>query len=287
MKEFLEKVLFQVIGTTTQVNQFQPLAGGCINTCYRIDTPEQSYFIKYHQLQYLDMFQQEFNGLTALKEHQVLTIPEPYGYGVCEQKSYLLMEYIESNSRASDYWEQLGTGLARLHQVEHQLFGWSDDNYIGRLPQINNWQEDWVEFFWKCRLQPQITLAVDHNLMPSATLREFSTLGKRLGDLLSIEKPSLLHGDLWGGNVMVGPQGQPCVMDPAVYYGHREIELAFTTLFGGFDARFYQSYQEYYPMAAGYEARFEIYNLYPLLVHLNLFGKGYLGSIQQTLRSYL
>ncbi len=286
MKEFFQGILAEVMGKSVAVTEYQIRGGGCINSCYRLRTPQGAFFIKYHQERYLDMFEKEYEGLIALKESCELTVPQPLGYGISSGKAFLLMEFLESTAPAASYWKQLGQGLAHLHRLSHDKFGWSTDNYIGRLPQKNSWTTEWVDFFVVNRLHPQIALARNNQLLPPATQTNLEKLIGNLNELLILENAALLHGDLWSGNVMVGPAGQPCIMDPATYYGHREIELAFTTLFGGFDKKFYQAYQETYPLQSGFESRFEIYNLYPLLVHLNLFGSGYLGDIQRTLKRY-
>jgi len=183
----------------------------------------------------------------------------------------------------SDYWTDFGHKLAGLHRCSKENFGLDHDNYIGSLPQSNGSSSTWVEFFINQRLRVQLTLAKNGNNIPSQLLQSFDKLIQKIPDWLPEEKPALLHGDLWSGNVMVGSDGKVCLIDPAVYYGHREIELAFTTLFGGFDQSFYHAYNEEFPLAQGYEDRFDIYNLYPLLVHVNLFGSSYLSGIQTIL----
>lgn len=283
VRPFFEAALKQVLGTTPKVRQVSAVGGGCINSCFRIETDNLDYFIKYHTVPYLDMFEKEYQGLQALAAHQYLTIPTALGYGTAADRSFLLMEYLRSGLTSNNYWEQLGRGLAALHRVSGARYGWQTNNYIGRLQQANYWHEDWITFFIEERLNPQIKGALDAGLLPLAAHEQFKSLCNKLNELLPVESPALLHGDLWSGNVLVGPQGEPCLVDPAVYYGHREIELAFTTLFGGFDEKFYLAYENDYLLIPGYRQRFEIYNLYPLLVHLNLFGRGYLRNIQSTL----
>jgi fructosamine-3-kinase len=196
------------------------------------------------------------------------------------------MEYIQSSAPNSDYWSLLGRGLAKLHQQTNDQFGWSEPNYIGRLPQKNDWHADWNEFFWEQRLKPQIKTARDQGRLTTEQAKGLDALSGKLSQIFPPSRPALLHGDLWSGNVMVGATGEPVLVDPAVYFGHPEIELAFTKLFGGFDQQFYESYQEESALAPGFDQRIDLYNLYPLLVHLNLFGTGYLQEVLQTGKKY-
>ena len=171
-------------------------------------------------------------------------------------------------------WAALAQMLAKLHRTTGPRFGWYRDNFIGATPQINSWRDDWAEFFAECRLRPQLALARKNGFqiaLPSLKLLENHK-----------PEPSLLHGDLWSGNAGFIADG-PVLFDPAVYYGDREADLAMTELFGGFPARFYEAYDEAYPLTEGYEARKQLYNLYHLLNHLNIFGEGYLAQVQRTL----
>jgi len=283
----LNRILQQSIGNSTKISSWHPVGGGCINQCYHLVTDSRAYFVKCNKPQYLDMFEREHEGLAALASYGNLLIPKPINNGIVQDSSYLVMEFIKSGSPGAYYWERLGEGLAGLHRQTGNQFGWTTDNYIGRLPQSNHWHHGWIDFFIQERLQPQIKTAVDSGVLPAKVQIDLNKLLGRIDQYIILEPPAFLHGDLWSGNVMTGPEGEPCLMDPAVYYGHREIELAFTKLFGGFDERFYQAYSQSYPLAVGYQQRFDIYNLYPLMVHLNLFGSSYLGDITQILRKNL
>ncbi len=283
----LRNIVHDAFGSGTELIATRPVGGGCINQCYRIQvTARGDFFLKINRSEYLDMFEAEAEGLTALAAHCSLKIPQKLQPGLFDQWSYLLMEFVNPGTMHKDYWEQLGQGLAKLHQVSSDCYGWYRDNYIGRLPQVNGNSESWPEFFINRRILAQIKLAESSGLLPVTVQSDLMNLCSKIDQLLSIEPPSLLHGDLWSGNVIRGPEGTACLVDPAVYYGHREIELAFTTLFGGFDASFYSSYNYHFPLEPGYQHRFDLYNLYPLLVHLNLFGQGYLSQITQILKRY-
>ena len=180
----------------------------------------------------------------------------------------------------------MGARLAALHRCSKDFFGLDHNNYIGSLRQFNHQQTSWVNFFIEQRLNVQLKLAIDSGMMDSKWLNEFESLYAKLPAMLPEEKPSLLHGDLWGGNLITDEKGEPCLIDPAVYFGSREADLAMTKLFGGFDDEFYTSYQHTFPLQPGYDKRFDIYNLYPLLVHVNLFGGSYKSAVANILKAF-
>ena len=211
------------------------------------------------------MFAAEFEGLQALRAAGVRA-PEPYRCG----DAFIEMEKLQLGARAD--WPALAHMLAALHGKTNDRFGWASDNWIGLAPQQNAWSEDWPDFFWKFRLLPQLSKA---NLKERFNIKLFFESYKPV--------PSLLHGDLWHGNVGFTAEG-PVIFDPAVYYGDREADLAMTELFGGFPGEFYRSYNELLPLDAGYQVRKHLYNLYHLLNHLNLFGSGYRARVEATLR---
>ncbi|MEM7036432.1 MAG: fructosamine kinase family protein, partial [Bacteroidota bacterium] len=194
---------------------------------------------------------------------------------------------LETGPHAPGFWTTFGHSLAALHRHSAPTFGLDHPNFIGRLPQSNDQRTDFPTFFAECRLQPQARMARDAGLLDRDTLRRLEAFYPLLPDLLPDEPPALLHGDLWSGNFMSANGGQPYIFDPAVHYGHREAELAFSRMFGGFDAEFYAAYQDAWPLQPGWQARIAIFNLYPLAVHLNLFGAYYLREIQSTLKKYL
>ena len=234
------------------------------------------------------MFEAEARGLRLLREPQNIDIPEVLGEAESGGLSFIILEYIEAGARDGKYWQALGEQLAGLHSNTAKEFGLDHDNYIGSLPQANESHENWLEFFIRERLEQQLRIAASNRKINSHHQQRFEQLYRKLPDLLPDgERPSLIHGDLWSGNLITNKGGMPCLIDPAVYYGNREIELAFTTLFGGFDDEFYQVYQQVMPMAQGYEERFDIYNLYPLMVHVNLFGGGYLRQVESILGQFI
>lgn len=285
--QFFEAALFESTGRQLAVEEVQFLSGGCINNAVKLNTPEGNFFIKWNETIEEDMFAAEANGLRLLQADGNLCVPEVLGLGKVEEKHYLLLEFIDSRYPAKNYWEELGRLLARQHSHTADEYGLTENNYIGRLPQNNEQSGRWSDFFRDQRLNVQLGLAIYKGLVSDSFVKRFKSLYPKLPELLPEEPPALLHGDLWSGNVMVGAEGQPCLIDPAVYFGHREAELAFTELFGGFNDRFYKAYDEEKPLAPGYKERKDIYNLYPLMVHVNLFGTSYLSGVERTLKRFV
>ncbi len=285
---FFESILEDVLGKSIKVKGTSFKSGGCINNALKLNTSEGDYFLKWQSGIPEDMFQKEADGLNLLRSTGVVKVPEVLGYGKLDGKHYLLMENIESAPPKGDYWKDFGISLAKMHRQNTQnSYGLDQDNYIGKLPQPNDSDDYWITFFIENRLEFQLKLAVQNRLVDSSFVNRYRKFYDQLPDLLPVDQPALLHGDMWSGNVMVGNDGRVCLIDPAVYYGHREIELAFTQMFGGFGYDFYSSYQEVYPLETGFEERVDIYNIYPHMVHVNLFGASYLGGVESVLRKYL
>lgn len=269
------------------IKNYFSVSGGCINACFRVNTANDSYFLKWNDVKrYPGMFETEAKGLRKLAQLSSFTIPEVVFIGEIEGKSWLLMEFIERGVPSKDYWTQLGEKLANMHQTTNSLFGLDHDNYIGSLPQSNVQTSNWCEFFTAQRITPQLKLAIDSNKLEKSILPKFKKLFALLPNLFPNEPPALLHGDLWTGNIQPSTNGDPCIFDPAVYFGHREMELSFTQLFGGFDQQFYNAYKTVFPIAPKFQDRIPIYNLYPLLVHVNLFGGGYVNQVLHVIRAF-
>ncbi|RRB10925.1 fructosamine kinase family protein [Larkinella knui] len=284
--DFFEGLFFQTLGRSVEVLEARFLVGGNVNTAAQVFSSEGLFFVKWNPADSVDMFEWEARGLDLLRSTEAIYIPEVIGYGKYRDKTYLVLEYIDPVVPKTDYWESFGQSLALLHSHTQSKFGLHFDNYIGSLPQSNTLTDNGITFYIEQRLQPLAGMALYKGLLSKELYNKFQKLYQRLPDLLPVERPALLHGDLWSGNVMVNEQGDAALIDPAVYYGLREAELAFTTLFGGFDERFYDAYDEAFPMEDGFQERIPIYNLYPLLVHLNLFGMGYLSGIERVLNRF-
>jgi fructosamine-3-kinase len=279
--------LSEKLGAGIIIRDTRPLSGGDINAAFRINTNKGSYFLKHNSAsRYPGMFHSEARGLALLEATKEVDVPVVVDTGEAGEEAYLILEYIESASRGNDFWESFGRALARMHRYNNTYFGLDHDNYIGSLHQFNHRHESWADFFIHERLERQLTLAWDKGLIDSKMTKQFERLYTRIPDVFPEEPASLVHGDLWSGNYMTGSQGQAVIIDPAAYYGHREMDIGMSRLFGGFDSDFYESYNREYPLAAGWPGRVEICNLYPLMVHVNLFGGSYVNSVKNILRQF-
>jgi len=266
---------------TGPIERLAPVGGGDIADAWRLDAERGRFFLKRGD------GAAEAAGLAALGTAAAgtgLRVP-----GVVHVSSgLLLLPWIDRGRADRAYWSRFGEALAALHRKppgHARRYGFDADNFIGATPQQNAWMDDWVAFFRQRRLEPQIARARRGRRWPSAWDAPASRLLDRLGDWLpATPQPSLVHGDLWSGNHLPGSDGTPWLIDPAVYVGHREVDLAMSELFGGFDRAFYEAYERAWPLEPGYPERREIYNLYHLLNHLNLFGAGYAASVERALR---
>ena len=267
----------------SKILNVSPISGGCINECYKLTTNRDSYFIKLNKK--FNPFVEEQKGLDILRATRTFFIPKVLLIGKYEDYSFLLMEYIESENQTSNFWNDFGKKLAALHKISNESFGFDHNNYIGSLQQINTWHANSIEFFINCRLIPQLELLNDIN--DNQFFKSFDALFNILNEILPDGKPSLLHGDLWSGNYMVGKNGNPAIVDPAVYYGFREADIAMSKLFGGFANQFYDTYNETFPLEINWQSRVQVWNLYPLLVHANLFGTSYLNQVKSIIKNYI
>lgn len=270
-----------------RIQSSRPIGGGCIHNAQELITDRGSYFLKYNHPGALSNFQSEEKGMGILAEAGSIRTPIMMGTGESESHAYLLMEFIQSQSRAADYWEDFGQKLALLHLNSQEKFGLDHNNFIGALPQSNRPKDSWIDFFIEERIEPMLEEAIRKGAFVESIRSDFENLYQKLPQIFPQESPSLLHGDLWGGNILTDESGKVCIIDPAVYYGHREMELAFMTLFDSQPLRFYEAYHEVYPLEEGFGDRFDVYNLYPLLVHVNLFGGSYVSSVRRILKSVL
>lgn len=283
----LEGCISSFLGKEISIHKVNSISGGSINNAYCLTTNHEKFFVKTNLAnRYPNMFEKEAKGLELLQNANAIRIPKVILFDEFEETSFLILEYIESAEPQSSFWQSFGKQLAALHQNTGSTFGLDHSNYIGSLHQQNNVHDNWTDFFINERLQVQIKLARDNSEIDSATISKFENLYNRLDEIFPKEQPALLHGDLWSGNFMIDEKGGPVIMDPAVYYGHREMDIGMTKLFGGFDAQLYDVYNEHYPLEKGWQQRIDICNLYPLIVHVNLFGGGYLGQVKQILSQF-
>jgi protein-ribulosamine 3-kinase len=274
-------------GHDVHINRAVPLSGGSINHAYRLETDTGDFFMKYNRASaYPGMFEQEAGGLALLHGAGEIRVPEVIAHGDDGTHTFILLEYLDPAGKTNNFWEDFGRKLAALHRHTTNTFGLDHDNYIGSLKQYNDRYDKWTDFFRDQRLLVQMEMAASKGLLPSRTKQAFERLFIRLDELFQEEPPSLIHGDLWSGNYMVDEQGEACIIDPAVYFGFREMDIGMSRLFGVFGSGFYDAYHEAWPMESGWRERIEICNLYPLMVHVNLFGSGYLGSVESILSKF-
>jgi len=274
-----------------KVKSCSGLSGGDINAAFRLELADgRRIFVKSHPRAPSAMFGAEARGLAWLREAGTLRIPEVLAVSEPgdEGPRFLALEYIEPGPQGRGFDEALGRGLAALHRSGAPSFGLDHDNFIGSLEQTNEPRPNWPAFYREQRLEEQLRRAIDRGRVDAHLRSDFDRLFERLESLVGpAEMPSRLHGDLWGGNLHTDDRGEPCLIDPAVYGGHREVDLAMMRLFGGFGARVFDAYVEAWPLAPGAERRVPLYQLYPLLVHVNLFGGSYVGQLTRALHEAL
>lgn len=271
-------------GRPFAIQDRRSISGGSINQAFRITDGDRDYFLKLNQAAQYAMFEAEALGLREMAETQTIRVPKPICWGTAERSCYIVMEYLPLGNSSRDSWYQMGQDLAAMHRVTSDRgFGWQRNNTIGDTPQKNPWTLDWVEFFVEHRLRYQFQLADRRG-----TFRRHEELLAAVPSLLAghTPEPSLVHGDLWSGNASVTADGTPVILDPATYYGDREVDIAMSELFGRFPQPFYDGYDAAYALESGYETRKILYNLYHILNHFNLFGGGY-GSQAQRMIDHL
>ncbi len=279
------QTIIHAIGEKHQlaISTVNRLSGGDINDVFLLNSSSESYVLKLNlDARFPGMFEAEAKGLELLASSNSFRIPKVHFWGTFDSYSYLLMEYIPSGERGTDFWQTFAENLAKLHQSTAGHFGLEYSNYIGSLPQRNEAFGDAAEFYISERLEPQLQMASDHGY----SFPELGRALKNISEAIPKEAPSLVHGDLWGGNYLVSYSGEPVLIDPAVAYAPREMDIGMMSLFGGFSSEVFERYNELLPLALGWEERVPIWQLYYLLVHLNLFGSGYLGRVQDILRRY-
>ena len=261
------------------------IAGGCIHNAKALETSEGTFFIKTNRPGSISMFKAEAEGLNAIRATQTIRCPEVYLFDLIADHAVLVMEYIPMKSAGVQSMKHLGHQLAALHKVSGPAFGWRIDNNIGLTPQTNTEDKAWIPFYRKHRMEYQISLCERKGLRLPGKEDLIGNLEPFFKDYTPA--PSLLHGDLWGGNVGFDLEGNPVIFDPACYFGDHEADLAFTEMFGGFTSDFYNAYNESFPLHPGYSYRKRLYNLYHELNHFYLFEGGYGRQAQETVRYLL
>ena len=275
------------LGQPVDIEQDVAIGGGSINDAYRLETNAGRFFVKVnHADRFPSFFEAEADGLGRLREAGTIRVPEVIAMGEDHDDSYLLMTWVDGGTKTDAFWEAFGRSLAALHRRSDKNFGLERDNYIGSLKQANTRQATWADFFVHCRLEPLVKMARDRRKLGDGDVLRFERLYGQLAGLFPQEPPALLHGDLWSGNFICAKDSAPVLIDPAVYFGHREMDIAMSRLFGGFEPGFYTAYNDAFPLERGWEERVDLCNLYPLLVHVNLFGGGYVQQVQTILKRF-
>lgn len=289
LHDALNGVIRRSTGKPCDILRLTGVGGGSISRALIAEAEGEKWFVKLNEAGLPDMFEAEADGLRALGTCPAVRVPRVLGSGVCGRKSFLILEYLDLRPlNTRDEAIGTGRGLAELHRIEGENFGWHRNNFIGSTPQPNRRHPDWPEFFVAERLRPQLELAKRHGGRGSLIAG-----GERLADELPAlfvdyrPAASLLHGDLWHGNAAVDENGRPVLFDPAVHHGDREADLAMAELFGGFPAAFHAAYREAWPLADGYPQRRTLYQLYHVLNHFNLFGGGYQEQAERMIRVLL
>lgn len=276
----------QATGKEFEIENRRSVSGGCINQGYAVTGSDSTYFVKINRASHVEMFAAEALGLQQMLATRTIRLPRPICWGMVERASYIVLEWLEFGRGTAQSWEAMGRQLAAMHRAQGPAqFGWERNNTIGSTPQVNVWTANWADFFAEHRIGYQLQLARRRG----GNFPDASEVVEAVREALAARhlQPSLVHGDLWSGNVAVTVAGEPVILDPATYYGDREVDVAMTELFGGFPAAFYRGYNATLPLAEGYQQRKTIYNLYHILNHFNLFGGGYSSQANQMLRQIL
>lgn len=271
----------------SQITAFRPVSGGDISSAYLLKTQSQKFLLKVNSKSSAKtMFDAEQQGLRAIESTKTIAVPHVHLVDELDSIAFLLMDFVESRRPNAKDYTHFGRDLANMHLVSNDQFGFSSDNFIGSLSQSNAFHTDWAEFYWNERILPQLEIAKKNTALDDAKIPSKESALKIFRQVFGEVKPSLLHGDLWGGNYLISTDGTPFLIDPAVYYGHSMVDVAMSRLFGGFDAEFYDAYHEIIPKQTYYQEQIKLYQLYYLLVHLNLFGRSYRSSVVDILERY-
>lgn len=271
-----------------EITSIEKVSGGSVNKSYKISTNFTPFFIKVNsEKKFPGLFESEEKGLKKLKNNCNFYIPEVILKDHFNEMGYLILPFLERGQTDRNFWTIFAENLAHLHQQSADYFGFEEENYNGSLIQINAKKLRWSDFFVENRLMIQCKLARDSKMVDKTFVTQLEKIYSKIEQLFPVEKPSLLHGDLWSGNYMSTKKGEVAIFDPAVYYGHREVDIAMSLLFGGFDKRMYTRYNEVFPLEVGWESRVDIANLYPLLVHVNLFGASYAKRVMQVVKPFI
>lgn len=269
------------------INSTRAVTGGSISSAYLLETSNRNFFLKINKAPAaMEMFHAEQKGLDAIEKTGTISVPHVHLVDALDGKAFILMDYVENRRPNPTDYARLGSELASLHMIKQENFGFNSDNFIGSLPQNNQIHSDWIKFYWEERISPQLQLALNAGLLSAKEIptkeKSIEIFNRFFIDVM----PSLIHGDLWGGNYLISKVGTPYLIDPAVYRGHSMVDIAMSKLFGSFGGEFYDAYHEIIPKSEYHDEQVDLYQLYFLLVHLNLFGRGYYSSVSEILKRY-
>ncbi|HET8858359.1 fructosamine kinase family protein [Marivirga sp.] len=269
-----------------EIYHIQSVDGGSINEAFRYSVEGDDFFVKCNN-QVPGIIAKELDGLKAIAKLDCIATPEIITFEKIDDYEVLVLPFISAGLKTPNAWENFGEQLALMHKQPAHYFGWHQSNFIGNLHQSNEDIPNFIDFFINQRLLPQIELAQKNAYLSTADIGLFEQLFQKLNEILPDAKPSLVHGDLWSGNFMIGENEKPYLIDPSIHYNFRETDIAFTHLFGGFDTKFYETYNHHCPLEPDFQNRISLYNIYPLLIHMNLFGSAYYGSVISNLKQYV
>ncbi|WP_019504946.1 fructosamine kinase family protein [Pleurocapsa sp. PCC 7319] len=280
----IAQAISEATGKDFAIADTRSVGGGCINQGYKISDNNTAYFVKLNQASQLEMFAAEALGLNQMYATQTITVPQPVCWGTANDSSYIVLQWLDLGRGNSQSWTEMGRQLAAMHREGmSNNFGWERNNTIGSTPQINTETDNWADFFAEHRIGYQLKLAKRRGGSFPDTNKVVNAVRNKLADRQP--QASLVHGDLWSGNAAISSDGSPVILDPATYYGDRETDIAMTELFGGFPAAFYHGYNEAWQLDSGYQHRKNIYNLYHILNHFNLFGGGYANQAKRMINN--
>lgn len=286
METILQERLSQTTGIVGKIH-LQSIGGGSINQTFRAACGNKQFFCKINSAtKFPHLFSKEKNGLRYLEKQHLVKTPAVIDCFEKEGWQVLVLDWITEGERTDRFWRLFGEQLASLHLVTADEYGFTEDNYMGSVPQSNRPHKSWIQFFTSERLSPMVRRCADKHLLGKEHLRQFEAIENKLPGIFEEEKPSLVHGDLWSGNFLCDQDASPVLIDPAACFCHRSVDLGMTVLFGGFEKTFYEAYHHHFPFPPRHREQWAVCNLYPLLIHLFLFGTGYLPQIERTLKQF-
>lgn len=283
-QQVFDSLFFETFGQEVAVLDFSVVSAGVVNTGSRVSTSEGVFFVKMNERPEADFFRSEAADLERFSS--LIPVPKVYGWGKTLGYNYLVCEFITEGAQERHSWHQAGRHLATIHSLKNNRFGMDQSNYLVSLPQDNTWKKDGIDFLIQNRILPMMGYCLMEEKIPLSLYKSVELVCAKLDRIIPDEEPSLLHGDLWTGNVLMSQQLTPYFIDPACYFGFKENELAFSYLFGGFDAAFYDAYLEICPIEPGFGERVSIYHIHPLLVHIYYFGSGYIAGLERIIRRF-